>query len=84
MHSRSETVQAAAMVVLLTELMGGCGEVAKTPPPESADYAESNAEQIDEEALARFITEQMEELHVAGIAVAIVDRDGIVFSAGYG
>jgi CubicO group peptidase (beta-lactamase class C family) len=39
---------------------------------------------VDAAALEQAITQQMEELHVPGVAVAIVDREGVVFSAGYG
>ena len=62
----------------------GCGEVAPDRSVESAIEPASGIESVDAAALEQVITQQMGELHVPGVAVAFVDREGVVSSAGYG
>jgi CubicO group peptidase (beta-lactamase class C family) len=76
----SFTMIAIAMVAVLA----GCGGASSDRPEESTLEPAPGIEFIDAAALEEFITEQMEELHIPGVAVAIVDREGVVFSAGYG
>jgi CubicO group peptidase (beta-lactamase class C family) len=39
---------------------------------------------VDVVELERFVIAQLEELHIPGLAVAVVDETGVLFSAGYG
>lgn len=76
---RHRTVAWALGAAFLAACGGSVGEVAEEARP-----GEGRGAEIDGDALDAFITAQIEELNLPGVAVAIVDRDGILFSAGYG
>jgi CubicO group peptidase (beta-lactamase class C family) len=62
-------------------LVTGCARENERPPaPEVADQQRS----IDVSGLDHSFTEQLPELHIPGLSVAIVDKTGILFASGYG
>jgi CubicO group peptidase (beta-lactamase class C family) len=73
------TVKSVAAVSVLV-LAAGCareeaGPIAPKTTPEPV---------LDVSSLETFFESQLDELHLPGIAVAIVDETGVLFSAGYG
>jgi CubicO group peptidase (beta-lactamase class C family) len=64
-------------------LLAGCGGGAETAleEPVPGDGGETA---VDIDALNTFVEEQVAELGLPGVAIAIVDRDGVLFSSGYG
>jgi CubicO group peptidase (beta-lactamase class C family) len=67
-------------VSILVMVFAGCAQSVTDPPSEKDDDGWS----VDTAALERFMTAQLEELHIPGLAVAIVDDTGVLFSDGYG
>lgn len=69
-----------AAVSLLVALVFGCAE---EPEP---TVTESDAPRIslDETGLETFLLAMLEEANIPGVALAVVDRNGLQFSAGYG
>lgn len=68
----------------LIAILAACGGGGAEQREDSVIKPAVGFEAIDAVALEQFITEQMNEVPVPGLAVAIVDREGVVFSAGYG
>lgn len=82
MDPRGGDWQMVAVATLL--LLVGCSEAGERGQGELAGEPATRSTSVDAVGLEQFITAQLDELHVPGVAVAIVDREGVVFSAGYG
>jgi CubicO group peptidase (beta-lactamase class C family) len=68
-------------VVISALVCVACAPSANDPVAEIED---PGAILVDAVALERFFIAQLEDLHIPGLAVAIVDKTGVLFSAGYG
>ena len=70
----------ATVVVISLVMLVGCGLSEKEPAAEKEDHGGS----VNAVALERFVDSQLAELHIPGIAVAVVDETGVIYSAGHG
>lgn len=79
-----------AVCLLSVLAVAGCGAPRDEPAPgeslalESPRQATIRRAEIDESAVEQFVLERMEENRIPGVAVAVVDIEGVVFTAGYG
>lgn len=72
------------MAATTLPLITGCGDAGGDVPRAAVVDPASRAVSVDAEGLEVFIMEQLDELRIPGAAVAIVDREGVIFSGGYG
>ncbi len=62
----------------------GCAGENPGEKTEPADPAADRATTIDTSRLDSILTDQLDKLRLPGVSVAIVDRSGVLYSAGYG
>jgi len=67
-------------VAISAMVSAGCAQSVEDPAARKGDHGRS----VDAVELERFVAAQLEEHHIPGLAVAIVDGTGVRFSAGYG
>jgi len=67
-------------VAISTMVLAGCAQSVNDPGAGKGDPGGS----VDVVELEHFVAAQLEEHHIPGLAVAITDEAGVLFSAGYG
>jgi CubicO group peptidase (beta-lactamase class C family) len=67
-------------VAIAAMVLAGCGQSVKDPAAGTSDRGVL----VNAVELGKFVEAQREEHHIPGLAVAIIDETGVLFSAGYG